>query len=207
MRALGHDDYLRLREGARIVEGDQFGDKVLLLPDGSYLKLFRRKRLLSSSSFYPYALRFADNLDALRARCIPCPEVISLYRIAAIERDAVHYHPLTGITLRHLLKGCIPAAQAAELRDALGEFVAQLHALGVYFRSLHLGNVVLTPDGAFGLIDVSDMRIFQRPLGGLRRRRNMKHLLRYRAEAVWLGEDGRFFAAYNRVSGRRLRAA
>ncbi|ANQ86733.1 hypothetical protein dqs_3716 [Azoarcus olearius] len=204
LRALGHEDYLKLREGARIIEADGHGDKVLLLPDGNYIKLFRRKRLLSSSSLYPYALRFADNLDALRSRGIPCPELIALYRVAAIERDAVHYRPLAGTTVRHLLKNGIPAAEAPALRKALGEFVAHLHGLGVYFRSLHLGNVVLTPERRFGLIDVSDMSVFRAPLGGLRRARNMKHLLRYRAEAAWLGEDDGFFSAYNQASGRRL---
>lgn len=43
---LSHDAYLEMREGARVVEADRHGDKVLLLADGSYFKMFRRKRLV-----------------------------------------------------------------------------------------------------------------------------------------------------------------
>lgn len=71
MQALDHTRYLALREGAQVLEADGSGDKVLRLTDGSILKLFRRKRLLSSAAWYPYAKRFADNCDALRERHIP----------------------------------------------------------------------------------------------------------------------------------------
>lgn len=204
MRPLGHEDYLQLREGARIIEADRYGDKVLLLPDDTYVKLFRRKRLLTSATFYPYARRFADNLDALTERGIPCPILIALYRVGSIDRDAIHYRPLAGRTLRHIVKDGPDAAQAERLRRALGEFVARLHQLGVYFRSLHLGNIVLTPDGTLGLIDLADMVPRRRSLGRLLRTRNMKHLLRYPEETIWLCEGGSFFAAYNQASGYRL---
>lgn len=204
MRTLGHEDYLKLREGARIIEADRHGDKVLLLPDDTYVKLFRRKRLLTSASFYPYARRFADNIDALAQRGIPCPTLIALYRVASIDRDAIHYRPLAGRTLRHIVADGPDAAESERLRRALGEFVARLHELGVYFRSLHLGNIVLTPDGALGLIDLADMSPRRRRLGRLLRARNMKHLLRYPKETAWLCAGGAFFAAYNQSSGYRL---
>lgn len=204
MRTLAHEDYLKLREGARIIEADRYGDKVLLLPDGTYVKLFRRKRLLSSAAFYPYARRFADNIEALAARAIPCPQLIALYRVAAIERDAIHYRPLEGRTLRHIVKDGPEAAEAERLRTALGEFVARLHAQGVYFRSLHLGNIVLTPAGELGLIDLADLSPRRGSLGRLLRARNLKHLLRYPEETAWLCAGGGFFAAYNRASGLRL---
>ncbi|MGH8426151.1 MAG: toluene tolerance protein, partial [Pseudomonas fluorescens] len=55
MQALDHTRYLALREGAQVLEADGSGDKVLRLTDGSILKLFRRKRLLTSAAWYPYA--------------------------------------------------------------------------------------------------------------------------------------------------------
>ncbi len=202
MRELAHEDYLKLRQDAEVVERDGFGDKVLLLPDGTYLKLFRRKRLLSSALFYPYARRFADNAGALAQRGIACPEMIGLYRIGSIARDAVHYRPLAGRTLRHIVKAGPDAAEAEKLRRALGAFVARLHELGVYFRSLHLGNIVLTPEGALGLIDVADLSARAGALGALRRARNMKHLLRYAGENEWITSGGVFLAAYEAASKR-----
>jgi len=200
LQILSYPEYLKLRENATVIEADQHGDKVLRLPDGSYLKFFRRKRLLSSALLYPYAVRFADNLDALHQRGIPCPTQIAAYRIAAISRDAIHYAPLEGKTLRQVLKEAKGNPDMAQLRSALGEFVADLHQAGIYFRSLHLGNIVLTSTGQLGLIDVSDLVPHHRPLGRMQRARNMKHMLRYPAETAWLGLDDAFQTAYDRRS-------
>jgi tRNA A-37 threonylcarbamoyl transferase component Bud32 len=187
-----------LRADAKVIEADHYGDKVLQLADGSYLKLFRRKRLLTSALWSPYAQRFVDNCHAIRARGIACPEIIALYRIRAIKRDAVHYKPLAGETLRRIVRQHPSEAQAETLRHDMGHFVARLHDLGIYFRSLHLGNIVCTPHGEFGLIDLSDLRLHRAPLNRLRRRRNMKHLLRNVGEAIWLTAGGTFFAAYQK---------
>jgi tRNA A-37 threonylcarbamoyl transferase component Bud32 len=189
--------YQALTAGAEIVERDSFGVKVLRLPDESYFKLFRRKRLLSSALWRPYVQRFADACRVLAERRIPCPEVIALYRIPYIGRDAVHYRPLPGQTLRQMLKQGLDGADAVRLRRQLGAFVARLHAEGIYFRSLHLGNIVLTPQGALGLIDLADMRAYRRGLGRILRQRNFRHMRRYPEEAEWLAGDGEFLAAYH----------
>ncbi|HEF4760330.1 TPA: toluene tolerance protein [Pseudomonas putida] len=183
MQALDHSRYLALREGAQVLEADGSGDKVLRLTDGSILKLFRRKRLLTSAAWYPYAKRFADNCDALRKRQIPCPSIRQVYRIPSIERDAVHYDPLPGQTLRQLLD---IQDDADPLRGQLGEFMATLHERGIYFRSAHLGNIVLTPEHQLGLIDIADLRVYRRPLRKTLRLRNFKHMVRYPQDRQWL---------------------
>ncbi|MBV6286442.1 toluene tolerance protein [Pseudomonas aegrilactucae] len=195
MQALEHARYLALREGAQVLEADGTGDKVLRLQDGSMLKLFRRKRLITSAAWYPYARRFADNCTTLAERAIPCPHVRQVYRIAEIARDAVHYDPLPGHTLRQLLD---QPQGSEQLRAQLGAFIAQLHEKGIYFRSAHLGNVVLTPEGELGLIDIADLRTYSRPLHKRLRLRNFKHMLRYPQDRAWLlgsGSDA-FSSAY-----------
>lgn len=196
MQSLAHEAYLALRAGATVIERDNFGDKVLQLADGSYLKLFRRKRWLSSAAWYPYAQRFADNTRGLRQRGIPCPETMAVYRIPAIERDAVHYRPLPGDTLRSLATNA--NADLVALADRLGAFIARLHAEGIYFRSVHLGNILLCPDGQMGLIDVADLRIGRRPLWRGERIRNFRHLLRDPRDSAWLLADRgqMLFSAY-----------
>lgn len=187
LRTLSNDEYLALRANATVLERDLHGDKVLRLEDGSYLKLFRRKRLISSAAWYPYAQRFADNALKLRQRDIPCPEVIDVYRIPDARRDAVHYRPLAGETLRRLVQS---GAAGDDLRIALARFVAQLHARGVYFRSLHFGNIVLTPSGGFGLIDIADLRTRNKPIPDFYRQRNLLHLCRAPADREWLHAAG-----------------
>ncbi|MGE6792489.1 toluene tolerance protein [Pseudomonas guineae] len=187
MQKLDNARYLTLREGAQVLEADGTGDKVLRLNDGSMLKLFRRKRLITSAAWYPYARRFVDNCTTLAERAIPCPKVRNIYRITDIARDAVHYDPLPGHTLRQLLE---KQAASDALRHQLGAFIAELHEKGIYFRSAHLGNVVLTPEGALGLIDIADLSTYRRPLYKSQRLRNFKHILRYEQDRQWLLATG-----------------
>ncbi|AGI26349.1 BUD32 family EKC/KEOPS complex subunit [Pseudomonas sp. MT3] len=185
MQDLALPAYESLRAGAQVLEADKHGDKVLRLADGNFLKLFRRKRLISSAAFYPYAQRFADNTETLQRLAVPCPKIIAVYRIPEIARDAVHYRPLPGDTLRQVI-----AAGEGDVRLAaqLGTLIAELHDQGVYFRSLHLGNVVKTPQGTLGLIDVADMKKQRRALSRPQRKRNFAHMLRYANDRRWLLE-------------------
>ena len=177
MPRLSNEQFSALRLGAEVIEADHHGEKVLRLADGSFLKLFRRKRLISSATLVSHAKRFADNAAELQRRNIPCPQIIATYRINSIERTAVHYWPLPGETLRKLFAGT--HSDPLSLARSLGELIALLHDKGVYFRSLHLGNVVQGDDHQLGLIDISDMACSNTPLGRLKRTRNFQHLFRY----------------------------
>lgn len=201
MRALAYADYEALRKDAEVIEADFFGDKVLRLVDGNFIKLFRRKRLISSAALFPYAKRFADNTLELKKRGVPCPDVLATYRIAEIARDVVHYEPLPGLTLRQIIADS-DSFNDAELLKQFGAFVANLHNQGVYFRSLHLGNVVMTPDNELGLIDIADMRTLRRPLRKSMCLRNFMHMRRYRNDHAWLAQkQGElFFISYNEHS-------
>lgn len=199
VRQLGYQQFLALREGAEVIEADHFGEKVLRLRDGSFLKLFRRKRLISSAAWYPYAQRFADNAGALAERGIPCPQIISVFRQPELGRDAVHYRPLEGNTVRQLLEANLTEKVANALRHRIGAFVAELHRKGVYFRSLHFGNIVETQDGRLGLIDIADLTTKRRALGALHRRRNIQHLYRYESDAAWLKANDSFQQGYRQA--------
>lgn len=162
-----------------LIEQDAFGPKVLRAADAShYLKVFRIKRKLSSGILNNPARRFCANAVELARRGIPTLTPTQLYRIDEIERFAVGYQPLAGDTVRHLLK---IGAFDQDLIAQLAAFIYQLHRQGIYFRSLHPGNVVVTPDGKFGLIDVLDMKFrwFKRPLTAGEVKRNFQHFLRY----------------------------
>lgn len=191
MQTLSREDYTVWCNDAQVLERDGHGEKVLRLADGTFLKLFRRKSWFSKTALYPPAKRFANNAAALQLLGIPCPKVIQLYRMNAPYRSVVHYHPLIGETLRNILKKDSTPNQH-ELLINLAEFIIKLHDLGVYFRSLHLGNIVLTPDKQFGLIDISDMRCLGRPLSRRMRSRNYQHLLRYESDWAHANQELRF---------------
>ncbi|WP_152226694.1 O-antigen ligase family protein [Pseudomonas sp. SCB32] len=178
MRDLPVSDYERLSARSRLIEEDGLGPKVLELADGSFLKLFRRKRLVSSARLLPYAKRFANNCRFLLRLGIPAPEVTGLYQLDE-RTTAVQYTPLPGQTLRQALAAASSDKARARLVRRFGALLGQLHELGVYFRSLHLGNVLVLPDGDFALIDVADMNIRLSPLGRTLRIRNLRHMQRY----------------------------
>jgi len=102
MKKLSKEGYLTLREGAEVIEADSNGDKVLLLTDGTYLKLFRVKRLITSARLTPYSKRFVENAKKLAQLNVPTVSVIDTFKIPSILRSAVHYRPLPGVTLRNL---------------------------------------------------------------------------------------------------------
>ena len=189
MKHIEHQAYLALKAGAEVLEADAHGETVLRLSDGTILKLFRRKRFFTSAALYPYALRFARNAERLRDKQIPVPRVIATARIPSIERDAVHYQALEGVTLRQLLRqGIAPEIEPA-MKKSFTEFIVHLHAQGIYFRSLHLGNVVLTPQGSFGLIDFSDLRLLPCSLPLFMRRRNIQRMLGIAGDRDWVDAD------------------
>lgn len=198
MQNLSPEQYQQLRQGAQVLEADSHGDKVLRLSDGTFLKLFRLKRLLSSALLWPYARRFARNAKKLEQLGIPCPRVITLYRLAQPRRDIVHYAPLPGLTLRQLRDD--PTSNDSELAEQLGYFIAKLHQQGIYFRSLHLGNIVLTPEGELGLIDIADLKCQRRALNDHLRQRNFRHMLRDSKDQDWLRQGGHFRKAYTQAS-------
>lgn len=189
LTTIGHQEYLAMKEGATALESDLYGVKVLKLADGTMLKLFRRKRLLSSAAWSPYARRFVDNAGVLEQRGFAVPRVIAAMRIPSIHRDAVRYHPLPGVSLRSLIaQGLEPAAEK-DLKARFTAFVIRLHDQGIYFHSLHMGNVILTPEGRLGLIDFSDLRAYSCRLPRFMRRRNLRRLLGIESERDWVDSD------------------
>lgn len=173
MKSLDNEQYLKMRAGADVTAADEHGDKVLLLKDGTYLKLFRVKRLFTSARLFPYWRRFEKNAEALHALGVPTLKVIESIRLPEIDRTAVHYEPLPGNILRE-----VPDFDA-RLVSRLGAFIKELHDKGVYLRSMHLGNVVLTPEDELGLIDIADMKVYGGALRKGLRLRNLHHLWRY----------------------------
>lgn len=169
---------------ARVIERDAHGIKVLELPDGRYLKYFRCKRTFNRELMVPAAVRFARNVRQLQRLGIATMEVDALHRIVGESHTVAIYRPLPGDTLRHLFAaGDVNPA----LMYRLGRFMADVHRLGIYFRSIHSGNIIVNERG-FGLIDVLDMRIRPWSLTRWGRRRNWLHFFRFTEE--WKQQPG-----------------
>ncbi len=189
MKRIDLETYRQILASSTVLERDAYGEKVLVLPDGNLVKIFRRKRWLSSALFFPYARRFVRNARRLAEIPIATLTVLDICYCGAVNRHLVTYRPLPGETLRSRLRDN-PQERPALLSKLAG-FIAELHQSGVYFRSVHFGNIIVMPDRQrLGLIDVADMAIRHRPLPVAERLRNFRHMLRYEEDAGFLREYG-----------------
>jgi hypothetical protein len=184
-RLLSQAGFVALVAGAERLVRDRSGDKVLRLADRRILKLFRIKRLVSFSLLWPPALRFRRNGRRLARLGIVAPQVERVFFCPATRRYGVIYPEIVGTSLAQALRER-PEDDPTWQRAVA--FIAELHAKGVYFRSLHPDNLLLLPDGGCGLIDVADLRLCRRPLSLSQRARNLGHLMR-REEHLRLAED------------------
>ena len=193
---MSHHEYEALRGGAQVLSRDEHGDKVLRTPDHRIIKLFRRKRLISSALLDPYALRFARAARKLKTLGIPAPDVLAVHRIRSIKRHAVIYREMDGVNLRTALES--DQSKTSELLTRLAGFMALLHRHGVYFRAIHFGNVFVCQNGEFGLIDVSEAKFTRRALSPALRARNFKPLCSYAEDREALSRFGveRFLGEY-----------
>jgi hypothetical protein len=181
----------QLCAGARLLERDQRGAKVLLTPDNHIIKLFYPRRRITSARIYPYAYRFWNNARRLLEKGIITIRCEQLRYDRQHQRHLITYPLLAGTTLRDRLAG---VSNVADYLDKLATYLVTLHTKGILFRSIHMGNILVLENGDYGLIDVADMSIQQWPLGLRKRARNFRHLLHDRSDREQLREYG-----YNRL--------
>ncbi len=188
MNRMNIEDYQRLIGESEVIEKDAYGEKVLRTEEGSYVKIFRTRRALSTAVLWPYARRFCSNAAALSRRHIETVKILDLSYCRPARRHLVRYAPVAGITLREALR---EAPVGGSLVAEFARFLAGLHEKGVYFRSIHFGNVIVQPgNGALALIDIGDMSFRRAALGAGLRARNFRHFLRYQDDVDCLEAFG-----------------
>ena len=163
-----------------VLEKDSRGVKVVRLADGRLLKIFRSRRHPLLVRLRPDARLFSRNAQRLQTLGIRIPQILDSFWIDRSQGvSACLYQPLEGQPLDKLFRDARP--EFGPLLPGLAAYIRNLHRKGIYFRSLHLGNILRTPDGDFGLIDFLDLRFKRHPLGPMLVRRNFRHLQDYLA--------------------------
>ena len=193
-------DYARLLERATRTYSDHHGEKVLVLEDNSWVKIFRRKKLISPEIWSPLALRFRRNAVRLAERGIATVSVTSVQYCRENNKHLVWYRPLPGTTLEDIFA---ENDQLDRHMEGFVHFMNSLHERGVYFRSIHFGNVVYDEKtDQYGLIDVADMRFRPQRLSPGLRARNFKHFSRRKKDCGFLSQYG-----YKRLLNEYLQVA
>lgn len=173
--------------------------------DGAIWKCFRVKSFPSSAAIWPYAKRFVRSARKLSERGVATVRVRDQYIIEDQRRHVVVYDELPGVVLRDALTAAErDPEQYNKLFCDFARFIAQLHARGVYFRSMHFGNVLVLPESSpqdehtFGLIDVTETHFSPLSLTMWRRARNFKPVTSYETDRSAIAHFGgeRFLNAY-----------
>jgi hypothetical protein len=165
-------------DSGKVLEQDARGAKVVSLENGLFLKIFHTRRHPLLARLTPAARRFADNAQRLNALNITTPLITEIFWLDKSKGlSACLYQPLPGMSLEQLY------LQQPEQFDpqlpALARLIRDLHQKRIYFRSLHLGNILLLPNGEFGLIDFLDLTCKKTPITKWRAKRNFAHLANY----------------------------
>lgn len=183
MIQISHKDFQALcqRQDFKVLEANKYGPKVLETPNDEIIKIFRRKRGISSDFFNPYALRFYRNACKLATLNISAPDIQLVQRCKKEQAFILQYPKLPGVCVSALVR----AGNTAILQDAI-HFIWQLHQQGVFFRAIHLSNLLYDPTHGFSLIDIADLKIKRKPLSFHARYRNLKHLfLHHKDKELW----------------------
>jgi hypothetical protein len=144
---------------------------------------YPKGRWWSSDRIWPYSDRFRRALAILRERGVRVPEERSHGRIAGTAIRFVVFEALEGTSLR-------AALPAVDLKG-VAAYVAELHAKGVYCRSLHLGSVIALDAGGYALVDVADTKLLDRSLPLRMRERSLGIFCAHPAELEYM-LDGRW---------------
>ncbi len=148
--------------------------KIIETADNAIIKVFyQKKKWYSRDRYYPKGKRFYNNANHLNHLNVMAPEVDKLQYCPELKLYTVKYKKYPGKECREWIAENQPVA----LSDVF-QFIASLHAKGIFFRAIHLANILYDPKKGFALIDVADVYFKKKPLGLLARYRNIKHLFR-----------------------------
>ncbi|WP_434153864.1 toluene tolerance protein [Pseudomonas sp. JZ134] len=178
MRSISAQDLEVWVKNGKILERDTRGPKVIALSSGLFLKVFHVRKKTILTNLYPPAISFFQNTQRLIALGLAAPNVTDVFWTdRATGTSACLYEPLPGESLETIFKRC-PEEINRNLYS-IAAFILELHQKGIYFRSLHLGNIIQTNEKCFGLIDVLDLKFKSGPLKSRHIRRNFNHLTNY----------------------------
>lgn len=181
--------YATMIKDAKALAHDKFGQsKVFLTPDQKIIKIFPVSHFLKElfSSRMKRFLKIVAKLKHLHISTIS-PE--ACYRSTSPSLNIIVYPYIEGSCLRDALQ------QNIELLRNFSHFLAHLHRFNVYFRGIHLGNVVIDKKQHFTLIDVGNTKF---KVNLRRRAKNIVYILKYYADTPLLQKYGiaRFINEY-----------
>lgn len=171
MQTIGREQLNAFIHENEILYGTIESPGLMMTPAGEIVKSFYRRKKISTTVFIPQANQFIASSKKLLARDISAPVVKQVLYCSDIPVHMVIYDRLDGLDLRELC-----ATRGVTSLSRLPDYLAHLHKIGIYFRAIHLGNILI--DGnKISLLDISDLSVRNSSLGVFQRARNLGHML------------------------------
>ena len=177
MKTITREELETLCKNGRAIEQKSGYPAVVLHPDGTVTKFWaRKKKLFSSATISPYSNRFIKNSENLAQRGIAAPKILDHAKLEHSHVRIVPYQSLPGISIRELIH---TRPKTVDIPN-LCRFFLELHKKGIYYRTIHLGNIIQLPNSGYGLIDFTDIKFYSKPLSLTKRAANIAVPIRKR---------------------------
>lgn len=196
MQVLNKQELQQFVKNHKVIYGTEQQPGLMLTSNNEIVKAFYRRKRFSMSTFFPQAKRFVANCRKLLERNVCGPIAREIIYCPEIPVYMVVYERLEGQDLRELC-----AETGSDCLGILPDYLAFLHSKGIYFRAIHLGNVLCSTDD-LAIIDISDLRAFNSSLGVFQRARNLAHLLNAEDDKAYFDSYGvsQFVLKYERCA-------
>ncbi len=199
MKVLSRTQLREYVAGHRVLSGTPERPGILRTSDDRIIKAFytrEKQKKISRNLIRPRAKRFAANGRNLERLGVVAPRVEELVFCREIPVHMVRYPVIDGGDVRKLCE-----REDDSGLELLAGYLADLHRQGVYFRGIHLGNVMKTGEGSLALLDIADLQTSRRALSPWKRARNIAHLFNADEEHFTAFGPARFLSEYFEASG------
>ena len=165
-----------------VENADDLGHRKTFHKKNEIIKIFNVRGYISSGFFNTYASRIIKNSIKLKEHKISSIEITNELAFQYNNRlSGVSYRYIPGKTYRDLGNKI-----TKEMITDLAKYISIIHKKGIYFRAMHLGNILLHNKKLF-LIDIAKIHFYPWPLFIFTRARAFRRMIKYQDDIINFG--------------------
>lgn len=165
-----------------VEKADDLGHRKTFHKKNEIIKIFNVRGYISSGFFNTYASRIIKNSIRLTEHEIPSIEITNELAFQYNKRlSGVSYKYIPGKTYRDLGNKI-----TKEMITDLAKYISIIHKKGIYFRAMHLGNILLHNKKLF-LIDIAKIHFYPWSLFIFTRARAFRRMIKYQDDIKHFG--------------------
>ena len=165
-----------------VEKADDLGHRKTFHKKNEIIKIFNVRGYISSGFFNTYASRIIRNSIKLKEHEISSIEITNELAFQYNNRlSGVSYKYIPGKTYRDLGNKI-----TKEMITDLAKYISIIHKKGIYFRAMHLGNILLYNKKLF-LIDIAKIHFYPWSLFIFTRARAFRRMIKYQDDIKHFG--------------------